>query len=146
MDTVLALRIIIEKPLAGIDYALQLGSGSKFELVQNQVSGVDDLVFNPTVKVKGKKDETPDFAGPFVQGSKGDRFIYINIGTYAGNPQSEWGRRLKVPVRDIGQDTIDKLTGNQSLVLETRVPGIGKDGTPTCATVKPFAGWHAVNQ
>jgi hypothetical protein len=146
MDTVLALRIIIEKPLAGIDYALQSGSGSKFELVQNQLSGVDDLIFNLTVKVKGKGDEMHDFAGPFIQGSKGDRFIYINIGTYAGNPQSEWGRRLKVPLRDIGRDTIAKLTSNQALVLETRIPGTGKDGTPTCATVKPFDGWHLANQ
>jgi len=27
------------------------------------------------------------------------------------------------------------------VVLQTSVPGKGKDGTPNCATVKPFAGW-----
>jgi hypothetical protein len=29
-------------------------------------------------------------------------------------------------------------------VLEARVPGTGKDGGPSCATVKPFEGWKLV--
>ena len=146
MDTVLSLRIILENPLAGVDYALQSGSGGKFELVQKQVSGTGDLIFNLMANVKGSKDELPDFSGPFIQGNKGERFIYINIGTYAGNPNSEWGRRLKVPLRDITWEAISKLVSNQQLVLETSVPGKGKDGTPSCATVKPFAGWTTVDK
>jgi hypothetical protein len=31
-------------------------------------------------------------------------------------------------------------------LLETRVPGTGKDGSPSCATVKPFPGWNVVDQ
>ncbi len=146
MDTVLSLRIILEKPLAGVDYALQSGSGSKFELMQNQVSGSGNLIFNLTAKIKDSKDVLPDFGGPFIQGNKGERFIYINIGTYAGNPNSEWGRRLKVPLRDITREAINKLISNQELVLETYMPGKGKDGTPSCATVKPFAGWSIVDK
>jgi hypothetical protein len=32
----------------------------------------------------------------------------------------------------------------QAGVVETRVPGTGKNGEPTCATVKPFEGWKPV--
>jgi hypothetical protein len=142
MDTMLYLHIILEKPLAGIDYALQSGSGRKFDLVQKQVSSDADLVFNLTVKIKGEGDAQPDFSGPFVQGNRGERFIYLCIGTYAGNPDSVWGRRLKVPLRDVTWEMISKSTSDQTLVLETQVPGKGKDGTPSCASVKPFNGWY----
>jgi len=142
MDAVLSLRIILEKPLAGVDYALQSGSGSKFDLVQKQVSGNEYLVFLFSAKIKGEGEDQPDFAGPFVQGNKSERFIYIGIGSYAGNPDSEWSRRLKVPLRDITWEMVGKALSDGGLVLETRVSGTGKDGTPSCATVKPFSGWN----
>jgi hypothetical protein len=28
-----------------------------------------------------------------------------------------------------------------SVIIEARVPGTGRDGGPTCGTVKQFAGW-----
>ena len=40
-------------------------------------------------------------------------------------------------------DMVKKAAGGKR-VLETRVPGTAKDGSPTCATVKPFAGWKVV--
>ncbi|MFB9844401.1 DUF5990 family protein [Mucilaginibacter ginsenosidivorans] len=144
MNDDLHLRIILISPPADVDFGLQSGSGNKYKTVQKQVSGNGDLLFVLSVKIKNDKDGNIDFAGPFVQGSKGERFIYIDIGTYAGNPESEWGRRLKIPLRDIPVSVIEKLQPDNKLILETRVPGMGKDGGPNCATVKPFEGWHAV--
>ncbi|HYJ85907.1 MAG TPA: DUF5990 family protein [Pyrinomonadaceae bacterium] len=69
-------------------------------------------------------------------------FVYIDIGTYAGQKETGWSRRLKVPLRGITWDMIDgAMAAGQ---LETRVPGTGKDGSPSCATVKPFPGWKLV--
>jgi len=45
-------------------------------------------------------------------------------------------RRLKVPLSGITMAMI-----KSQAVLEARVPGTGKDGGPSCATVKPFGGW-----
>jgi uncharacterized protein DUF5990 len=45
-------------------------------------------------------------------------------------------------LRDIPSDTIKQIIADSSLVLQTKVPGTGKDGGPNCATVKPFSGWH----
>jgi hypothetical protein len=142
----ISLRIILEKPPAGVDFGLQKGSGNNYQTVQTQGSGAGDLHFTLTVETKGdrQKDSSPDFKGPFVQGPAMGRFIYIDIGTYAGISNSVWGRRLKIPLTGVAWDMIDRLNAYPKAILETHVPGTGKDGTPNCATVKPFDGWKVV--
>jgi hypothetical protein len=81
----------------------------------------------------------------FVQGPVGGRFIYINIGISAGQINTSWNRRLKVPLTGITESQINEILKTPS-VLETAVPGTGKDGGPNCATVKPFAGWSVVKK
>lgn len=142
MNDSLLLRIVLTDPPAGVDFGLQSGSGNNYETVQKQVSGGGNLLFDFPVMVRKDKNGITDFAGPFVQGNKGDRFIYLDIGTYAGNPESEWGRRLKIPLREISESVIENVRFDDKLILEAKVPGKGKDGGPNCATVKPFAGWH----
>jgi len=141
MNEEMRLHIILEKPPADVSFALQSGSGSKFEIVQRQLSGTDNLLFALSVKIKRDKDGQPDFTGPFVQGNKGERFIYVGSGRFAGDTDSCWDRRLKIPLRGIARSVIDKVMAGNDLVLETRVPGTGRDGGPNCATVKPFDGW-----
>jgi hypothetical protein len=75
-------------------------------------------------------------AGPFVQGPRRQRFVYLDIGTYAGQTDSCWSRRLKVPLDGIPPKLIAA-----SGILEGRVAGTGRDGGPSCATVKDFEGW-----
>ncbi|WP_350340264.1 DUF5990 family protein [Paraflavitalea speifideaquila] len=98
------------------------------------------------MKVKTGKDSLPDFAGPFAQGPVGERFVYIDIGTAARQFTSPWSRRLKIPLRGITWEMIQQVNDNPGDILQTSVPGTGKDGTPNCATVKPFAGWVVVTQ
>ena len=136
-------RIVLQKPPAEVDYGLQIGHGSKYEVAQRQRAKGDDLTFEFTVNTKPGKDSSIDFSGSFVQGPAAGRFIYINIGISAGQIHTQWNRRLKVPLIGITESMINeilKLPG----VLETSVPGTGKDGGPNCATVKPFAGWFVV--
>ena len=136
MERELTLRIILQKPTTGVDFGLQKGRGGKYETVQTQTSEGRDLRFECDVRVSRGQDGSPDFLGPFVQGPLGQRFIYIDIGTYAGQTKTCWSRRLKIPLHGITWKMIDSAKR-----LETRVPGTGKDGSPACATIKPFAGW-----
>jgi len=136
MEHQLELLIILESPPPGIDFGLQKGSGNNYETVQIQRSGKGDLRFDFSVRVREGKDGQPNFLGPFVQGPAHERFVYIDIGSYAGQTDTQWARRLKIPLRGISWAQVKKAK-----VLQTRVPGTGKDGSPTCATVKPFAGW-----
>ena len=123
-----SLRIVLKRPPAGVDFGLQKGRGRVYETIQKQRSDGGDLVFEFSVTLKAG----PDFAGPLVQGKPGERFVYLDIGTYAGQSGSCWGRRLKVPL--IG------ITGAGT--YEASVAGTAKDGGPNCGTVKPFSGWQ----
>lgn len=139
MDREFTLRIILEKPTAGVDFGLQKGHGSNYETVQTQRSEGKDLSFECSVRVARAQDGLPNFLGPFAQGPVGQKFIYIDIGTCAGQTATCWSRRLKIPLYGITWKMIDAAKR-----LETRVPGAGKDGSPACATVKPFAGWKSM--
>jgi hypothetical protein len=124
----LTLRILLRKPTAGVDFGLQKGRGSDYEVVQKQRSTGQDLKFEFAVGVKMDKDDAPDFSGPFVQGSRGDRYFYIDIGTYAGQMNTCWSRRLKVPLSCI---TWDLIKADSTLVAD--IPGTARDGGPSCA-------------
>src|SRR5262249_21718274 len=118
----LKLRIIVENPPPRADYSLPKGSGSAYETDQRQRSLGKDLAFEFTPAIRdGVSDPMAALAGPFVQGPRGGRFVYLDIGTCAGQTDSCWSRRLKVPLAGI---TMKMIAGG---VLEARVPGTGRD-------------------
>ncbi len=144
MEAEINLQIVLVQPTPAVLFGLQKGSGSIYETVQKQKSASQDLLFTFPITIKGDKgkDASPKFSGPFVQGPAGSKFVYIDIGKCAGQFDTAWSRRLKVPLTGITWDMIDKLITEPTLLLETNVPGTGKDGGPNCATVKPFEGWR----
>ncbi|WP_461148521.1 DUF5990 family protein [Spirosoma pulveris] len=146
MKQELTLRIRLESPTAGVDFGLQSGSGHNYDILQKQRSATQDLCFECSVVTKSGTDNQPDFAGPLVQGPPANRFVYINIGKSAGQLDSIWSRRLKVPLKGITAEMVEQIIDNSAKLLETKVPGIGKDGGPTCGTVKPFNGWHVATK
>jgi hypothetical protein len=131
------LRIVLVAPPAGVDFGVQEGKGSDYVTIHKQRSNDADLTFEFTVTVKDNRDDgLPNFLGPLAQGPVTGRFIYIDIGKCAGQSDSRWERRIKVPLGGITWEMIET-----KLVLEARLPGTGKDGGPSCATVKPVGGW-----
>ena len=140
MEREITLRIVVERPPSGVYFGLQKGSGSNYETVQTVESKSADLQFEFNVRVREGRDGHPNFLGPFVQGPTHERFVYLDIGTCAGQTSTPWSRRLKIPLRGITWELISQTT-KSSLTLETRVAGTGKDGGPSCGTVKPFEGW-----
>ncbi|MEZ5400434.1 MAG: DUF5990 family protein [Bryobacteraceae bacterium] len=140
MATPLTLCIVLVDPPPGVEYALQKGSGSNYEPIQRQRAVGNDLIFHFEPRVRaGGSGGAAALGGPFVQGPPRQRFVYLDIGTCAGQLDSCWTRRLKVPLEGISDAMIE--AGG---VLEARVPGTGRDGGPACATVKDFAGWRAI--
>ncbi len=136
MERELQLRIVLVEPPPGIDFGLQKGRGNDYETVEKQRSESGDLSFEFSVRVQDGPNGRPNFLGPFTQGPPAVRFVYIDIGTYASQTGTPWSRRLKIPLTGITWDVMEKAT-----VLEARVPGTGRDGGPTCASVKNFDGW-----
>jgi len=138
----ITLRIVLDAPPPGVDFGIQKGRGAQYETILIQRSTRGDLSFEFAVTVKGESVRAAaDFGGPIVQGPRGGRFVYVDIGTYAGQRDTPWSRRLKVPLTGITSDLIRRASSGAARVLEARVPGTGKDGGPSCASVRDFDGW-----
>ncbi len=142
METEVRLRIVLVAPPADVDFGVQDGKGSDYKTIQKQRSKGADLTFEFSLTVKDNRDDgIPNFLGSLAQGPAAGRFIYIDIGKLAGQSDSCWERRIKVPLGGIAWDMIEKASADPKAILEARLPGTGRDGGPSCATVKPAEGW-----
>jgi hypothetical protein len=142
MNREITLHIILEKPTQGVDIGLQKGTGSRYETEQIQQSQGEDLYFFCPIVVKGEGTDVPRFSGVYAQGTKDEPFVYLDIGTCAGQLNTIWSRRLKIPLKSMDWSKINACLSNPNASLVAHVAGLTKDGGPNCGTVKPFLGWH----
>jgi hypothetical protein len=134
------IRIIVDDPPNGVVFQLQRG---KQELVPAMRARPKEIVFEFTVRIGRRQTGEPNFLGSFVQGPPAGRFVYINSGTLAGQADSCWTRRAKVPLTGIPWDLIKRALAADS-IMESRVAGTGRGGGPACATVPLRGGWRVV--
>ena len=134
-DTPITLRLTVADPVPGVRYSLQ-----KDDAPFEPVTATDaPLSFDLPVRLSNDNR----FLGPFVRREgPARRFIYIRIGTSAGDHASAWSRRAKVDIHDIPPALLEQAGAGR--VLEVVLPGRGKDGSPACATVRPTAPWRAL--
>lgn len=84
--------ICTELPSAGSDQ-LQLGLQLDQTIVELAPAGSQRIVFKPTLRVRRNADGSANFLGGFAQGSKTERFIYLNwVTTSSGGLTSQLGR------------------------------------------------------
>lgn len=123
------LRIVIENPVPGVLHSLQQDDAPLDP--KNSVSG-EALSFDFSVRV----GPGPKFFGKQVRAEgKERRFVYIRIGTLAGDPASAWTRRMKIDIHDIDPELLEQAA--KAGVLVGTIGGTAKDGSPACATIKP---------
>ncbi|MGV8928186.1 MAG: DUF5990 family protein [Brevundimonas sp.] len=129
MPGTLTLRLVIDDPVPGVRYSLQ-----KDDLpFEPCTAGDAPLAFEIPVTLHPDGRTT----GPFVRREGPERrFVYIRIGTSAGDHASSWSRRAKVDIQ-----TIPATLRVPDTLLEVHLPGRGKDGSPACATVRPNTPW-----
>ncbi len=144
-EMVVPIRIVLVDPPPGVDFGIQEGKGNNYKTIAVKRSTTGSLILDCEIKVKGNRSEgPPDFSGPISQGPPSGRFIYIDIGKSAGQLDSCWQRRIKIPLNGITWDRIESLLEEPKRWLQASIPGTGKDGGPSCATVKPIDGWNVV--
>src|SRR6185295_14682012 len=147
MECDLPIRLVLVDPPSGIDYGIQRGSGAQYETLFVQQRKKSDVIFDFSLSVaENRKDGQPSFRGPFAQGPPASRFIYIDVGTYAGQKDTQWSRRMKIPLQGITWELIKKTTSKPGQKLLGRIPGTGKDGGPSCATVRLLGSWQVVKE
>ena len=135
----LQVRVAIQAPPPGVEWALQVGRDVL--LPPSRRAGA--LEFEITLRVVAKPDGTVDFRGSAVQGPRNGRFLYLNSGVRAGQSESCWDRRAKISLEGLRP----LLAGLDAAAQAVRaaIEGTGKDGGPACASV-PLSGpgWRAV--
>ena len=139
----LMVRIVVESPLPGVTMAVQLG---KKDLLGPRRVTPREMSFEFPVRVADAQ-QPPRLLGPPVQGPPAARFIYINSGQCAGQSGTPWQRRAKVPLAGITSALIRQHLASPGSHLEVRMPGTGRDGGPTCASVRlPPGAWRVSAQ
>jgi hypothetical protein len=136
----LLLRIVVVGPPKGTTFALQQG---RSDLVAPVKVTAKSIVFEFPVSVADAASRPPRFTGGFAQGPPDSRFVYVNSGTMAGQADSCWTRRAKIPLTGISRTLLRSALARNGRILEARISGKARDGGPACATVSLLAGWAA---
>ena len=99
----LRLRILVEDPPPGVTFAVQLG---RDQLLPPVTVTPDRLVFEFLVRMAPGTSGPPRLLGPATQGPPTGRFVYLNSGKRAGQKDTEWDRRAKIPLAGITRTLI----------------------------------------
>ena len=127
----------VQDPPPGVNFAVQRGQS---ELLAPFEAHAGSPAFAFTLRLRqGKEGRAFNFLGEFAQGPVEDRFVYVNSGTRAGQPQSCWERRAKLKLAAIPTKLIQAAADNPSRALLAVMRGVAPDGGPICATVPPDA-------
>src|SRR5258706_11982319 len=134
------IRIRVLSPPAGVATKVQRGTD---ELLPPSKVSDEALEFDFDVSVD-LAGETPNFLGKYAQGPKDLRFLYVNSGTSAGQMGSCWSRRAKISMMSLTREQIDAVIAGKGVLL-AEYNGTGRDGGPTCASVKGIE-WKVVSR
>ena len=134
------IRIILIAPPKDVRCGIQRGRGSGYDVAFAQQPKRGDVTFEFAITAAPGKGPQPNFLGEYVQGPAGRRFIYVDVGRYAGQLDTKWARRMIIRLDDVTWPLIEKAT-KAGQRLEARIQGTDADGGPSCAAVQPIGGW-----
>lgn len=136
------LRITLVGPPIGVAFCL-LAKDS--DLIHPVVSTGHDISFEFIMRATNAASGVARFLGPYAYGPPKSRFIYIGVGTFAGQQSSCWSRRAKIGLSDISWHMIEEASDRKATV-EAFVRGGSKERGPLCGTVALLsAGWQLSN-
>ena len=141
MKVDIPFRVVVKDPLPGVTMQVQRG---KNELLPPGKASKDALIFDFDISVDMSGD-MPNFLGKYSQGPKQDRFVYVNSGTSAGQKDNCWTRRAKLSLMSISKEQVEEVLESPGSRLTTSFAGRGRDGGPTCASVKNLV-WKVVKK
>ncbi|WP_460676234.1 DUF5990 family protein [Hymenobacter coalescens] len=133
---------VLSAPL-GVTMALQHGTTT---LLPPVAASSELLVFETELGVvQASEQHRFRLSGPCVHGRGDDRFLYLNAGTYAGQADSCWSRRAKVPLPVLTAALVEQALATPDNVFRARMWGCAGDGGPACASIRLLdAGWSLI--
>jgi len=129
------VRLVIEQPVPGVLHSLQQDDAP---LDPKTSKAGEPLAFDFPLRIERTGEGAYKFFGPQVR-REGPvrRFVYVRIGTSAGDRASPWTRRMKIDIHDI--DTALLAKAAEGALLVGTINGTAKDGSPACATIRPVS-------
>lgn len=101
-----------------------------------------DACWRVEVRVSRPADGSIDFHGPFVQGPRGDRFLYLNWGTVDANGTFHLFRRAKLSLSQIDPALVEDAIREYGS-LSCTVGLTDSKGNPICARLRsPNVTWQ----
>ena len=93
------------------------------------------VVFKPVFRMSKQADGSPNFLGPFAQGTPQQRFFYLSWGVMHQHQRFEMFRRLKIHLSHIRwEDVQHAMTRGTALRVTLKLTG--KKGDPLCGSAR----------
>jgi len=144
MEYRVPFRIVIVNPPEDVNFCL---ADDEDNLVSVTRSAGADISLDLEAIVKpNRRTGAPNFTGKFAMGTPSKRFFYVNIGKFAGQPDSPWERRAKIWISDVSWETVKEVASDPSKILVARYMGRDKDGSPSCAARDLLDGTWAIGK
>jgi hypothetical protein len=120
----------------GLEYEnVHVGVQRREDVVDFIPGDAPDAAWNFTVDTV-TKDGSLDLRGPFVQGKRGDRFLYLSWGTVDDANHFEMFRRAKLMFDAVPDEVLRSAQALGHRLVGT-VNMTHDDGMPRCAAVRP---------
>jgi len=138
-QTEVRARIVIEQPVAGVLHSLQEGDDRPLDPKRSKAG--EALAFEFPLRIERTAQGAKFFGQQVRREGPVRRFVYVRIGTCAGDMGSPWTRRMKIDIHDIDPTLLEAAM--LGAVLEGTINGRLPDGSPACATIRPVR-WQVV--
>ena len=125
--------------LPGISFAyyhpVYLGIQRGADVIEAVPGDTKKVVFKPVFRIGKQADGSPNFLGPFAQGTPRQRFFYLSWGVMNEDRRFEMFRRAKIHLSHIRWEHIRNAM-SKKIPLRVTLKLTGKQGDPLCASVK----------
>lgn len=143
MTSDVPFRLVVHQPPSGVVFRIQVGSRDLLPPTRQTGATLEfDFALNlrsPTAT------ESVRLGGPLVQGRPGNRFLYLNSGSYAGQADTCWARRAKISLEGVGDSMVERAQRTPGCRITGHLAGTGRDGGPVCASTRlNGSGWTLV--
>lgn len=125
--------------LPGIRFAdyepVYLGIQKGHDVIEAVPGDAKHAVFKPVFRILKQADGSPNFLGPFAQGTPQQRFFYLSWGVMHENQRFEMFRRVKIHLSHLRWEHIQKAM-SQGTALKVTLKATAAKGDPVCGSVR----------
>ena len=137
-ELAITIEITCSELPPGGQHALLLGIQRDNEIFESVPTTSKRIIFKPALRARRNADGTVNFLGPFAQGPKAERFIYLNWVTAQGNALTGMIGRIKLHLNHIKWSAVMQAAAANK-PIRVKLALTNAKGKPVMASVRPDA-------